>query len=152
MISSFANFRAISWSCFCSSDRVRSIITVVYQTPPMKRQSKHPRIHPRSRPQQDDREEGATRPARREAVLKSFQKIWSDLFTSPVHLDSALAKQPKNMKGILAQIVPIILLKPVSQAQALGIGLSPDEPWSLNEKKLSEWRPAGLMAERLHEA
>src|SRR3954466_5958845 len=117
----------------------------------MKGESKHrrfsPRPHARPRDEESDREEGATRPARREAVLKSFQKIWSDLFTSPVHLDSALAKQPKNMKGILAQIVPAILLKPVSQAQALGIGLSPDEPWSLNEKKLSEWRPAALMAE-----
>src|SRR5262249_3614075 len=44
------------------------------------------------------------------------------------------------------------LLKPVSQAQALGIGLSPEEPWTLTGKKLAAWRPAGLMAERLHEA
>jgi 16S rRNA C967 or C1407 C5-methylase (RsmB/RsmF family) len=95
--------------------------------------------------------DAATRPARREAVLNSFQKIWSDLFTTPVHLDSALAKQPKNMKGILAQIVPAILLKPVSQAQALGVGLPPEEPWALSPAKLAAWRPASLLAERLHE-
>jgi 16S rRNA C967 or C1407 C5-methylase (RsmB/RsmF family) len=100
----------------------------------------------------DESEPGATRPARREAVLKSFQKVWSDLFMTPVHLDSALSKQPKNVKGILAQILPTILLKPVSQAQALGIGLPPEEPWALGGPKLANWRPAGLMAERLHEA
>src|SRR5581483_663391 len=115
-------------------------MSVIYQTPPMKRKPS------------GTAEATGTRPARRDAVTQSFQKVWSDLFASPVHLDSALAKQPKNMKGILAQIIPMILTKPVSLAQALGIGIAPDEPWSLPPAKLGQWRPATLMAERLHEA
>jgi 16S rRNA C967 or C1407 C5-methylase (RsmB/RsmF family) len=93
-----------------------------------------------------------TRAARKEAVAAAFKKLWNGLFTSPVHLDSALSKLPRHLKSPLAQIVPAILLKPVSQAQALGIGIAPDEPWSLTPEKLANWRPAELMSERLHEA
>src|ERR1700712_1586334 len=91
-------------------------------------------------------------PARKDAVLKAFQGIWSDLFLSPVHLDSALSKLPKNLKSIVAQVVPGILLRPVSQAEALGVGVPEGEPWLLETPKLAHWRSAELMAERMYEA
>jgi 16S rRNA (cytosine967-C5)-methyltransferase len=56
------------------------------------------------------------------------------------------------MKGILAQIVPTILLRPVALAEALGVGVPEYEPWSIEAAKLANWRPAYLMAERLYES
>ena len=88
--------------------------------------------------------------AKKQSVLNAFEKLWSDLFSSPVHLDSALAHQAKNVKSILAQIAPFILLRPVSQAEALGVGMSPGEPWDLSPQNLASWRSARLMAERLY--
>src|SRR4051812_43218232 len=71
-------------------------------------------------------------PARREAVLEAFGKVWGLLFESPVHLDSALSKLQPNLKKTLAQIVPRLLLRPASEAEALGVGVAPGEPWSLD--------------------
>ncbi len=84
-------------------------------------------------------------------VLDSFAALWLSLFQTPVHLDSALSKQPTHIKRILAQILPAILLKPVSLAEALGIGVPAGEPWSLDSQQLANWRPARLMCERLYE-
>lgn len=84
-------------------------------------------------------------------VLKGFTELWENLFSSPVHLDSALSKQTPSTKSILAQILPTILLRPVSQAEALGVGVPFGEPWNLDMKKMAHWRPAQLMAERMYE-
>jgi 16S rRNA C967 or C1407 C5-methylase (RsmB/RsmF family) len=91
------------------------------------------------------------KPIRKENFTLAFQKLWSSLFESPVHLDSALSKQPAHLKSKLAQIIPSILLRPVSQAEALGIGVSSQEPWGLSQEKLAHWRAASLMADRLYE-
>ncbi len=88
---------------------------------------------------------------KREAVEKAFNAIWADLFSSPVHLDSALSKQAKNMKSILARIVPTILLRPASQAEAMGIGVPAGEPWKLAVDKIKTWRPASVLAQRMYE-
>lgn len=85
-------------------------------------------------------------------VLEGFDRLWSDLFQDPVHLDSLLSKQSPRLKSILAQIVPSILLRPCSQAESLGVGVPAGEPWSLDQKKLASWRPAHLMADRMHSA
>jgi 16S rRNA C967 or C1407 C5-methylase (RsmB/RsmF family) len=90
-------------------------------------------------------------PVKREAVEKAFEAIWSDLFSSPVHLDSALSKQAKGMKSILARILPTILLRPASQAEAMGIGVPAGEPWKLSVDKLKTWRPASVLAQRMYE-
>lgn len=82
-------------------------------------------------------------------LMKSFQAVWESLFTSPVHLDSALSKQPKNFKGALAKSLYWILLRPVSLAEALGIGIPSGEPWSLTPRQLVSWRPAKLIAQYL---
>lgn len=90
------------------------------------------------------------KPASEKLVLQRFNELWSSLFESPVHLDSALSKLPRSLKSTLAQIIPQILLRPVSQSEVLGIGVEADEPWKLDRKALSKWRPAQLQAQRLH--
>jgi 16S rRNA C967 or C1407 C5-methylase (RsmB/RsmF family) len=85
------------------------------------------------------------------AVMDGFSKIWKSLFTSPVHLDSALSKQPRHLKSILAQILPAILMRPASLGEVLGVGVPEGEPWCLNNEQMASWRPAFLMAERLYE-
>jgi hypothetical protein len=86
------------------------------------------------------------------AVEEGLKKIWEQLFTSPIHLDSSLSKIKPKLKSILAQIVPRILLRPVSEAESLGVGVPAGEPWVLLGKdRLSTWRPALLMASRIYE-
>ncbi len=89
--------------------------------------------------------------AKAAAVFKGFSELWTRLFTSRIHLDSGLSKQSPQIKSILAQILPSILLRPASLAEVLGVGVMEGEPWSLDEKKLPDWRPAQLMAERIYE-
>lgn len=89
--------------------------------------------------------------AKREVVIKAFAQIWSDLFSSPVHLDSALSKQHKSTKSILARTLPTILLRPASQAEEMGIGVPAGEPWQLKSDALKSWKPARVLAERLYE-
>jgi 16S rRNA C967 or C1407 C5-methylase (RsmB/RsmF family) len=101
-----------------------------------------------NKPFEED-EEGQPAPSEA-AVLKRFEEVWSAIFTSPIHLDSALAKLPKNTKSTVAQLVPQILLRPISLAEQLGIGVAGGEPWSLSGPKLAQWRTARLLAERIH--
>ena len=92
-----------------------------------------------------------TKTDKKEAFLKAFDEIWTLLFSTPIHLDSALYKQPPRFKSALAQILPTILLRPVSEAQMHGIGVKRGEPWNLSQEQLLRWRPARLLAERLYE-
>lgn len=89
--------------------------------------------------------------SKKESVVNGFEKLWATLFTGHTHLDSALSKQAPNLKSILAQITPAILLRPVSLAESLGVGMSPDEPWGLPMEKLANWRAARSLAERLYD-
>ena len=95
-------------------------------------------------------EKDPIKPASEKLVLQRFAELCKSLFSSPVHLDSALSKLPKSLKTTLAQIIPQILLRPVSQAEMVGIGIAPDEPWSLSAAHLSHWRPAQVLAQRLY--
>ncbi len=89
--------------------------------------------------------------AKAAAVISTFEKTWESLFSSPVHLDSALSKVSGSVKSILAQIIPSILLRPTSQAEILGVGVPEGEPWSLDAYKLAQWKPAYFLAERMYE-
>ena len=90
---------------------------------------------------------------RREAILAAFDKLWEALFTGPVHLDSALSKQKPYHKSALAQMIQGILLRPVSLAESMGVGVGPGEPWALSHtENLARWRPAALLAARLYDA
>src|SRR5262249_55958483 len=72
-------------------------------------------------------------------------------FSSPVHLDSALSKRPAAIKPGLAKLLPAVLRTPASLAEALGVGMGKEEPWSLSPAELPEWRAATLIAERITE-
>jgi 16S rRNA C967 or C1407 C5-methylase (RsmB/RsmF family) len=112
------------------------------------------RVRPVERPSRDERDDEEApepiKPASEKVVLQKFGELWKSLFSSPVHLDSALSKLPRNLKTTLAQIVPQILLRPVSQAEMYGIGVAPEEPWSLPSAQLAQWRPAQVLAQRLY--
>lgn len=83
-------------------------------------------------------------------LSQGFGAVWNDLFSSPIHLDSLLSRQTPRMKSLLAQILPLILLRPVSLAEDLGIGVDPGEPWSLSPERLRAWPAATAMAAELH--
>lgn len=85
-----------------------------------------------------------------DTLSQGFGTVWKDLFSSPVHLDSLLSRQSPRMKSILAQLLPVILQRPVSLAEDLGIGVAPGEPWSLSPQKLQSWNAATQMALELH--
>lgn len=89
--------------------------------------------------------------SRRETFSTTFAKLWNDLFTTPVHLDSALSKLTPPIKTLLAQTIPVVLHRPSSTAEALGIGVAQGEPWSLAGPALSHWRPAQLIGEKLYD-
>jgi 16S rRNA (cytosine967-C5)-methyltransferase len=79
----------------------------------------------------------------------AFDQLWNLLFTSPVHLDSALSKAPPSQKSALAEISRLLLQRPHSLAHFLRFHLSEDEPWSLEREDLPQWPTARAMAERL---
>ena len=122
---------------------------------PQRRPNSKPRFsskpRPQSRPVRDDASSEPVQAPRTERALASFDEIWKLLFSTPVHLDSALSKQNKNIKGFLATILPAILRTPASLGEALGIGVSAGEPWSLTREQLLGWRPARLIFERCYE-
>jgi 16S rRNA C967 or C1407 C5-methylase (RsmB/RsmF family) len=102
--------------------------------------------------EQSEPKTGATSEAKRQSILNAFGEVWGSLFASPIHLDSALSKQPPHRKGVLAQLLPRILLRPASQAEAVGVGVGPGEPWELDRLALGRWRASALTAEKLYES
>ena len=87
---------------------------------------------------------------KKETLLEAFSQLWTDLFSSPIHLDSLLSKQPKNAKSSLARMVTPILLRPVSESESFGIGVNPGEPWSLAREKQASWRTPRLLGDRIY--
>ena len=45
----------------------------------------------------------------------------------------------------------MILLRPSSQAEILGVGVPSSEPWGIPIEKLKSWRPAALMADKIYQ-
>ncbi len=84
-------------------------------------------------------------------ATQAFEEVWTSLFTTPVHLDSALSKQPVTVKSILARTIPLILARPVSLAQVMGVGVGPREPWDLTPEQKARWKAAPVLFERLYE-
>ncbi len=83
--------------------------------------------------------------------MLAFEGLWKELFSSPVHLDSALSKASPKHKNLLAQAVPSILLRPTTLAECAGVGVAPGEPWNLDAAQLAEWPAARGIAERIFE-
>ncbi len=82
----------------------------------------------------------------------AFDALWTKIFTSPVHLDSALSQAPPSIKGTLAPLARVLLQRPSSLAHYLRFNLSEDEPWHLDQESLAYWPTARAMATRLHQA
>ncbi len=80
------------------------------------------------------------------ALLDAFDRIWTRIFSTPIHLDSALAKEPLEFRGDLARILPQILRTPVSLAQRFQVRIRRGDPWSLNMSEMSAWAPARALA------
>jgi 16S rRNA C967 or C1407 C5-methylase (RsmB/RsmF family) len=83
---------------------------------------------------------------------QAFDALWGKLFTSPVHLDSALSQAPPSQKSALAEITRLLLQRPSSLAHYLRFYLSEDEPWGLDRESLAHWPTARAMADRLFHA
>src|SRR5262245_39197627 len=94
------------------------------------------------------------RDRRRKRFLEAFDVLWARLFTSPIHLDSALAKEPEETRAELASVVPMIMRAPIAEARRAGVrvSVSSGEPWSLASDALARWAPARKLAEALFEA
>lgn len=80
---------------------------------------------------------------------QAFDNLWRQLFSSPIHLDSALSKAPPSQKSALAEISRLLLQRPVSLAKFLKFYLSEEEPFGLDRESLAEWPTARAMADRL---
>jgi 16S rRNA (cytosine967-C5)-methyltransferase len=79
----------------------------------------------------------------------AFDALWTKLFTSPVHLDSALSQAPPSLKSKLAPLTRALLQRPSSLAHYLKFKLSEAEPWWLDQETLADWPTAREMAKRL---
>lgn len=82
----------------------------------------------------------------------AFATLWQQLFTSPVHLDSALSKAPPSLKGPLAEISKLMLQRPRSLAKYTRIFLNEQEPWGLDQMTLADWPTATVIADRIFQA
>lgn len=83
---------------------------------------------------------------------QGFDLLWRQLFSSPVHLDSALSKAPPSLKSSLAEISRLLLQRPRSLAHYLRFKMMDDEPWLLSQEDLAEWPTARAMSDRLFQA
>jgi 16S rRNA C967 or C1407 C5-methylase (RsmB/RsmF family) len=93
---------------------------------------------------------GAPGPAA--AFRMAFATLWEKLFSSPVHLDSALSQAPQSVKSRLAPLTRLLLQRPRSLAHYLKFRLQDEEPWALSSEQLTRWTTAHAMAGRLLQA
>lgn len=98
----------------------------------------------------DPRRLGAPGPAA--AFRTAFSAVWEKLFTSPVHLDSALSQAPQGVKSKLAPLTRLLLQRPRSLAHFLKFRLQDHEPWGYGPEQLARWTTAHAMANRLLQA
>ncbi|MGE3262385.1 MAG: RsmB/NOP family class I SAM-dependent RNA methyltransferase [Bacteriovoracia bacterium] len=79
----------------------------------------------------------------------AFDILWELIFSSPIHLDSALSKSPPSQKSALAELTPLLLQRPRSLGKYLRFQLNDDEPWGLEGEALANWPTVRAMAHRL---
>lgn len=119
------------------------------------RPSGNPRSSGKGRPAGGSRDGGSRsrigRPGPALNFRNAFDTLWTKLFTSPVHLDSALAQSPPSVKNLLAPLSRVLLRRPHSLAYYLKFRLSPGEPWEMDPDSIAEWPTARAMADRLQQ-
>jgi 16S rRNA C967 or C1407 C5-methylase (RsmB/RsmF family) len=79
----------------------------------------------------------------------AFDTLWELIFSSPIHLDSALSKSPPSQKSALAEMTMLLLQRPRSLGKYLRFQLNDDEPWGLDGEALANWGTIRAMAHRL---
>lgn len=113
----------------------------------------HPARKGGTRPQsQTQGSQRLGRPGLPMSFRTAFDQLWTKIFTSPVHLDSALSQAPPAIKGSLAPLSRLLLQRPKSLAHYLKFNLNDDEPWQLTQEQLANWPTARAMANRLLQA
>ena len=86
-------------------------------------------------------------------VLQQFDRLWHSLFTSHVHLDTALHQQPAAFRAPLAQLIMPILSRPATLAEWLRLPVQGRNarPFALSPSDLPEWQFARDMADALYD-
>jgi len=109
-------------------------------------------LKPRFPPKGGDKDRRVGRPGLPTSFRAAFDQVWGKIFSSPVHLDSALSQAPPAIKSSLAPLTRLLLQRPKSLAHYLRFKLSDDEPWHLSLEQLANWPTARAMANRLLQA
>ncbi|MBL7715504.1 MAG: hypothetical protein JNL01_08530 [Bdellovibrionales bacterium] len=73
---------------------------------------------------------------------KLWLELWRDLFSSPIHLDSAISKRPGPAKGWLAESFGVTLRRPTQVFKEAGIRTQGAEWWNWSPEQLAEWEGA----------
>ncbi len=61
-------------------------------------------------------------------ALGTILEVWEQLFSTPIHLDSAISKiEAPTQKSVAARILPVVLRRPVTLARQLGVETR--SPW-----------------------
>lgn len=77
---------------------------------------------------------------------KLWLELWRDLFSSPIHLDSAISKRPGPAKGWLAESFGVTLRRPTQIFKEAGIRTQGAEWWNWSPEQLAEWEGARKLA------
>lgn len=86
---------------------------------------------------------------RRANIIKHFRTLWEKLFSSPIHLDSALSDVPPLYRSAVYQLTTAVLQRPHSIARYLRLKISSDEPWFVSRDQMPYWNFAAVAADRL---
>jgi hypothetical protein len=81
--------------------------------------------------------------------MKHFDRLWSRIFSSPAHLDTALSDLPPDYRSTIFQLTTALLQRPHSLARYLQLKLSDHEPWSMGNADIADWRTIRVAADRL---
>lgn len=90
----------------------------------------------------------------RDHQVSEFDRLWRSLFTTPIHLDSALAKLSPELRPVLATLVPELLRRPCTLARRLGLPAvaEPRVLWARSSEELARWYGARELFEALLDA
>lgn len=86
------------------------------------------------------------------AIYQRLRALWTQIMTSPTHLDAVLSKVPVAERATSAAVMHALLRQPVSNARKYRIGsLRPGEPWSLTRNQLAAWPAAHELTTKLYD-
>jgi 16S rRNA (cytosine967-C5)-methyltransferase len=74
-------------------------------------------------------------------IKESFQWLWQEIVYGKRHFDSLLSELSGPSKSFFAEVMPVVLRRPVSALRELGIPVKKGEPWNLKARDLEHWKP-----------